>query len=119
MDQGIIRRLRRREIYKLAGEFTIPNQYFQNYSKVTAKEILEHKRGDSELNESDICVHNLKIDWTNKENNPVKNVNFYHHYDDLKPTTLDEVRFPASLHLRGRRDRERTPHHVRFDTFLG
>ena len=102
--QKIVRRIRRRELYKHVAEFTVPTDYFKNYTKVTARDILSHKRSGVELLESDLCVHNLKIDWTNSNKNPIDNVKFYHHYDDQRPETLDTDKYltmqPASFMMR-------------------
>ena len=87
----IVKRIRRREIYKHVADFTIPASYFKHYQKVTAADILSCKRGGVALRPEDICVHNLKIDWTNSDKNPVDDVRFYHHYDDVKPEPLDKV----------------------------
>jgi HD superfamily phosphohydrolase len=83
--QDILRRLRRRELYRYVNEFTVPSERLSRWKDVRPEEIVAcQDAGNSAvpggLRPEDIIVHNLKIDWAMKAKNPVDSVHFYQDY---------------------------------------
>ena len=83
--QEILRRLRRRELYRYVNEFTVPPERMKQWKDVTPTDIVScQDAGNSAvpggLRAEDIIVHNLKIDWAMKAKNPVDSVHFYQDY---------------------------------------
>lgn len=82
--QDLLRRLRVRDIYKHAGSADIPQDKVETYPKVKPEEILQCQDPASgvQLLPSDVRVHNLKIDYTQHNENPLKHVGFYVNEED-------------------------------------
>lgn len=103
--QAIIKRVRKRELYRFVNEFTVPTDQLQKWEKVSPEEILAHQgvsRVPGGLRPEDIVVQNLKIDWTKGEDNPVEHVRFFKEGDDESSFTvprdkLTSCMYPASF----------------------
>jgi len=56
---------------------------------VTPRRILEFKPIDSDLQEEDLIVDFLRINYAMKDNNPVDRIKFYSRYNDYDAFTVD------------------------------
>jgi len=81
--KDILRRLRNRDLYKFCSEFIVPPERIPQYTNISAEDISTCQDTNSEINlvPDDIIVHNMKIDWGMKVQNPVDFVHFYADYD--------------------------------------
>ena len=84
--QEIVRRLRRRELYKYVNEFTVPRDRLRGWRDVTPEDITGCQTGSlaGGLHPDNVIVQNLKIDWAMKASNPVDRISFYQDYDSLE-----------------------------------
>jgi hypothetical protein len=88
-SQEILRRLRRRELYKIAGDRLLsPEQAVHAVKAATPENIASCADASSPLNADDIIVHQLKINYAMKDKNPVDSVGFYNGNDDTTPFHL-------------------------------
>jgi len=70
--QQILRRIKDRDLYKLAGEMIIPSG--RPLTKLTAADIIT---AGSSLKEEDIILHQFSLNYAMKDQNPVDNVHFF------------------------------------------
>ena len=84
--RDLIGKLRRRQLYKMAGETIIPIPTKSDGStppagavmkQVTEADIIACRPAHSDLCESDIIVHNMTLNFAMKDKNPVDNILFY------------------------------------------
>jgi HD superfamily phosphohydrolase len=77
--RAIVRLIGRREVYKCVGEFIVPQSKCPHFpAKVYPKDIITcQPSGELDLQESDIIVHNFKMNYAMAENNPVDHVHFF------------------------------------------
>jgi HD superfamily phosphohydrolase len=82
--QKIIRRIRKRELYKFADEFIIPPLSVEHFTKdrITPAKIVPYSdSSDVELREEDIIVDRFVINYAFKDKNPVDHVHFFSKWD--------------------------------------
>jgi HD superfamily phosphohydrolase len=81
--QAILQRLRRRELYRYVNEFAVPGERLAHWKAVTPADVVscQDPQGGVQLRPEDVIVHNLKIDWTSKNENPVNSIKFFRDYD--------------------------------------
>nr|WCZ58536.1 dNTP triphosphohydrolase SAMHD1 [Andalucia godoyi] len=75
--QEIIRRMRKRDLYKFVDEVLVPPEIQANFPKVTELDISTHQGIGNILTPEDLIVHNLKIDYAMKDRNPVDSIHFF------------------------------------------
>jgi hypothetical protein len=75
----IVKRIRKRNLYKLAGEMLITS----SGPICTANEILKY-RGDRDLTEEDIIIDESKFNYAMKDKNPIDSVYFYNSMEKFK-----------------------------------
>jgi HD superfamily phosphohydrolase len=75
--QAIIRRLRKRELYKLVDTILLPKQVEANMRKLTAEVLLSFAPAGCQLTVSDLIVDHMSINYALKDRNPVDNVHFF------------------------------------------
>ncbi|GAB4814490.1 hypothetical protein N2152v2_001536 [Parachlorella kessleri] len=82
--QHLLQKLRHRDIYKPCGSIQIPSEQVETAPELTAEELLQYQDESCgvTLVPSDIYVHNLRIDYTMKNKNPLTKVGFYENDDD-------------------------------------
>ena len=84
----ILERLRRRELYRYVNEFAVPQSRLAKWPDhgVTPADVVscQDAKGGVQLRPEDVIVHNLKIDWTSKNKNPVDSINFFQDYDSME-----------------------------------
>eukprot|EP00959_Pyramimonas_sp_CCMP1952_P273219 5711068-Pyramimonas_sp.AAC.1 len=72
--QDIIKRIRKRDLYKYVHEYVVPTHLMGGYKEVTAEDIIGCQKMDGTipggLRPEDIIVQNLKIDYCKKDKNP-------------------------------------------------
>ncbi|GES92426.1 HD phosphohydrolase domain-containing protein [Rhizophagus clarus] len=75
-SREIIRRIRRRELYKFVDEFLVPKNLKKEFkeNQITTKKIIAHDNG---LKEEDVIVDILVLNYGKKDENPIDNVEFY------------------------------------------
>jgi len=75
----IIRQIHCREVYKCVGEFIVPQSKSEHFPKrVEAKDIITYQPADEySLLETDIIVHNFKMNYAMADKNPVDHVHFF------------------------------------------
>mmetsp|Transcript_2349 Transcript_2349/g.4158 ORF Transcript_2349/g.4158 Transcript_2349/m.4158 type:complete len:478 (-) Transcript_2349:161-1594(-) len=78
-SQDIIRRIRKRNLYKFCKEILIPPDRV-NDCKVSERDIIA-AAPNSGLRESDIIIHNCKLNYALKDKDPVRFVKFFDEYD--------------------------------------
>ena len=88
--RALLRRLRRRELYRFVNEFTVPSERLDRWVDVKPQDIVscQDAKGGRKLVAEDIIVHNLKIDWAMKNKNPVDSVHFYQDYSSDTKFTI-------------------------------
>jgi hypothetical protein len=85
-SRKILRRLRVRDLYKCADQVILPNELLGELSEgdITANAILAMCEGAVDIQESDIIVQWLTLNYAMKDKNPVDSVHFYSKYDTKK-----------------------------------
>jgi HD superfamily phosphohydrolase len=97
--QEVLRRLRRRELYKYVNEFTVPRARLRAYVDVTPADITTCQAGGlpGGLRPEDIIVQNLRIDWAMKSNNPVDHIHFYQDYDSTEKFSIPKEKVSSLI----------------------
>ena len=98
--QEVLRRLRRRELYKYVNEFTVPRERLAKYVDVTPADITGCQATSAVpggLRPEDIIVQNLKIDWAMKAQNPVDRIHFYQDYDSLEKFSIPKEKVSSLI----------------------
>eukprot|EP00002_Diphylleia_rotans_P021988 TRINITY_DN4295_c0_g1_i1.p1 TRINITY_DN4295_c0_g1~~TRINITY_DN4295_c0_g1_i1.p1 ORF type:complete len:257 (-),score=47.02 TRINITY_DN4295_c0_g1_i1:80-850(-) len=104
--QKILRRLRQRDLYKIAGEMLIAHDSITTFPKLTEVDITTHQETDGgiQLMPEDIIIHDLKMDYCKGANNPVDYVGFYSNDrpDDIQRLSRSSVStlIPSRFHER-------------------
>ena len=73
----LIERIDHRELYTFVGELQMSKDKFQEF---TTHELTEKVMKSFKFNKDDIVIHNLDMNYGNRENYPLKNVTFYSKY---------------------------------------
>ena len=98
--RDIVRRIRNRDLYTYVNEYTVPEIDIPNFKPVTEEDITTCQ-GDNKipggLKPSDIVVHNMKIDYSMKNKNPVDSVYFFQEYGDQKCFHIDKSKVSVLL----------------------
>ncbi len=81
--QGILRDLRRRILYKFVDEFIIPRELAERLPKITPVSITTMNQStDVQLQEDDVIVHDHKLNYGNKDRDPLSTTRFYRESED-------------------------------------
>lgn len=85
----LLRRLRERDIYKFADQTLLPPEFFDAISEdtISSARIFEHCT-QSDLEETDIIVQWLTLNYAMKDKNPIDSVSFYTKYDSIKTVSI-------------------------------
>jgi len=75
--QDIIKRIQKRQLYQMTHDVLIPTQKLHLYDEISERVIVDYKHPSSTLEEKDILVHKLTLNYAMKDKNPVDNVHFY------------------------------------------
>ena len=98
--RDIVRKIRRRELYRFVNEYTVPEERVVNFKPVEAKDITACQ-GDNNipggLKPDDIIVQCLKIDYGQRHRNPVDNVKFFHYWDDQTTCRISKEQVSSLL----------------------
>lgn len=90
--QDIIRRLRKRDLYKYVTDAPIPLQIVQsgNFKVPTSEDIVAAYRGPSEFRPraEDVIVRDNKINFAMKDRNPLDQVHFFDSLDAIEKRKL-------------------------------
>ncbi|CAK0787043.1 hypothetical protein CVIRNUC_010259 [Coccomyxa viridis] len=86
--QAIIKRLRKRDLYKFVEEFLVPQGDLRNgtWRMPTPAEVLKHGKGN--LQERDIIISEAKVDLTKGDQNPMDNVSFFDYPESTEKKTV-------------------------------
>eukprot|EP00884_Botryococcus_braunii_P015571 jgi/Botrbrau1/2698/Bobra.0203s0041.1 len=87
--QGIVQRLRRRDLYKFAGEALIPPQEGLRLPEPADLVKLNELSG-VRLKEKDIIVDSRKVDYTSGDSNPVDKVKFFEKHNPTRKFLVKE-----------------------------
>ncbi|KAJ3370163.1 SAM domain and HD [Kappamyces sp. JEL0680] len=90
-SRRILRRLRSRDLYRFADQTLIPVELFDEIdcTTITSREIYKHCDQES-LNEDDIIVQWLTLNYAMKDRNPVDSVKFFTKYDAVKTVSIQK-----------------------------
>lgn len=80
--RDLIKRLRKRELYKLADEVILPddssNPYFKSKMlNITSQDVYDSKEADDKIDKDNIIIDIFDCNYAMKNKNPVNNVRFY------------------------------------------
>ena len=98
--RDIVRRIRRRELYRFVNEYTVPEERVADFKPVLASDITACQGTNNipgGLKPDDIIVQNLKIDYGKKHRNPVDSVRFFHYWDDEKSISIPKEQVSSLL----------------------
>jgi HD superfamily phosphohydrolase len=98
--RDIVRRIRRRELYRFVNEYTVPEDRVEDFKPVCASDITACQGANNipgGLKPDDIIVQNLKIDYGKKHRNPVDSVRFFHYWDDEKSISIPKAQVSSLL----------------------
>ena len=99
--RDIVRRIRRRELYRFVNEYTVPEDQVVDFRPVEAKDITACQGTNNipgGLKPDDIIVQCLKIDYGQKgHKDPVENVRFFHYWDDETSCSIAKEQISSLL----------------------
>ncbi|KAL4439253.1 hypothetical protein ABPG77_004155 [Micractinium sp. CCAP 211/92] len=90
--QELLRRLRHRDIYKIVASVDVPQSRVLDFPKVTAADVLAHQDSAASgvlLQEDDVRIQSLRIDFTAQHRNPLEHVGMYINDEDEEPHYLE------------------------------
>ncbi|RGB40297.1 hypothetical protein C1646_637176 [Rhizophagus diaphanus] len=78
-SKKIIKRIRRRKLYKFVDGYLVPKKLKKTFeeNEVTKEKIIKHKLEDDKLEKDDVIVDIFKLNYGNKDENPIDKVEFY------------------------------------------
>ncbi|CAB5191198.1 unnamed protein product [Rhizophagus irregularis] len=78
-SKKIIKRIRKRKLYKFVDGYLVPKELKEEFerNKVTEKKIVKHRSNGAELEKDDVIVDIFNLNYGNKDENPIDNVEFY------------------------------------------
>jgi len=81
-SREIINRIRTRKLYKFVDEYLVPDDLKNHLTeqKINAREIIAHQTENDGLEEDDVIVDRLKLNYAMSDKNPVDHVKFYNQY---------------------------------------
>ncbi len=98
--RDLVRRIRNRDLYCYVNEYSVPEEDIPDFKPVTEVDITSCQ-GDNTipggLKPEDIVVHNMKIDYSMKNKNPVDSVNFFQEYPDKHCFHIDKSKVSVLL----------------------
>ncbi|RVX08885.1 Deoxynucleoside triphosphate triphosphohydrolase SAMHD1-like [Vitis vinifera] len=71
-SRDLIRRIRRRDLYRFCNEYAVPRDKLENFKDVTVQDIVCSQKNGAILREEDVVVDNVKIDLTRGKHNPLE-----------------------------------------------
>lgn len=82
-SREIINRIRTRKLYKFVDEYLVSDELKNHLTeqKINAREIIAHQGENDRLEEDDIIVDRLKLNYAMNDKNPVDYVKFYNQYN--------------------------------------
>ena len=103
--RDIIKRLRKRDLYVFVNEYTVPEEYLRDFKDVTAEDISTSYESNSTtsntipggLKPEMIIVHNVKIDYSMKDKDPVSRVKFFQELTDDESFHIDRAKVSSLL----------------------
>eukprot|EP01027_Heterolobosea_sp_BB2_P018252 GEZU01025740.1.p1 GENE.GEZU01025740.1~~GEZU01025740.1.p1 ORF type:complete len:454 (+),score=124.60 GEZU01025740.1:114-1475(+) len=81
-SRDLIRRLRKRDLYKYVDEILLPPSSTASVPKMTEQDVANCQDPNSNLNADDLIIHDLRINYALKDKNPVDHVHFFKNWDD-------------------------------------
>jgi len=78
--QKIIKRIRKRQLYKFCAEILVPQNRMNDCRNVTVRDIVT-AAPNLNLCEEDIIIHNCKLSYAMKDKDPVRYVKFFNEWD--------------------------------------
>ncbi|KAK9811442.1 hypothetical protein WJX72_003973 [[Myrmecia] bisecta] len=90
--QAIIKRMRRRQLYKYCSEIVVPKEAVKNgtWRCPTVMDIIGHCSGEVALREEDVILSETKIDFAMQQENPLDHVHFFDTFDDKEAYRLSK-----------------------------
>jgi deoxynucleoside triphosphate triphosphohydrolase SAMHD1 len=104
--RDIIKRLRKRDLYVFVNEYTVPAEYLNDFKDVTAEDITtcQNSNGGSSscafpggLKPEMLIVHNVKIDYSMKAEDPVSKVKFFQNWTDEESFNIERGKVSSLL----------------------
>ncbi|CAL8464238.1 g3773 [Coccomyxa elongata] len=86
-SQGILQRLRRRDLYKFVDEFTVPREELDadSWKEPSAQDIASHNSDSSaSLNLDNIIIDVARVDLSRGSQNPMDSVSFFDYADSVE-----------------------------------
>jgi len=81
-SRQILKRLKRRQLYKFVDEILLSTEKSQELGSVREVDITSCQDGDGQLLPGDIIIHNMKINYALQDRNPVDHCLFYRFGND-------------------------------------
>ncbi|KAK9117108.1 hypothetical protein Sjap_016055 [Stephania japonica] len=90
-SRELIRRIRRRDLYRFCNEYAVPKDKLEHFKNVTPADIIcSQKASGVDLKEEDLAVSNVKIDLTRGMNNPLQSIKFFKDYDSEEKISISD-----------------------------
>jgi deoxynucleoside triphosphate triphosphohydrolase SAMHD1 len=87
--RDLVRRIRKRQLYKFADEVLVPDDKWAHISDVTPGEICEYSV-DPALRPEHIRIHKLRMNFAMRDSNPVDNVRFFSRWNAAESFTIEK-----------------------------
>ena len=97
--RGILQDLRRRRLYRFVDEAIVPAEVAKELRKLTAVDVTTNNPTSVSLTEDDVIVHDLKLNYGNKDRSPLSTTNFYKNAGDTESFLIDSRKVSYLLPL--------------------
>jgi len=89
--RAVIRRLRRRELYRFVDEYIIPGEHISNWKVPTPAELVTSQSHDGvDLKPEDIIVDTHVNNYAMKDQNPIDNIHWFTKWDQTESFSMSQ-----------------------------
>ncbi|AES96200.2 deoxynucleoside triphosphate triphosphohydrolase SAMHD1 homolog [Medicago truncatula] len=96
-SRKLVLRIRRRDLYQLCNEFSVPKEKLDNFKSITPQDIVCSQINGTNLKEDDVAVSNVKIDLTRGMENPLERIKFFKDYGSKEKFPIENERISHLL----------------------
>ncbi|KAI8071401.1 HD phosphohydrolase domain-containing protein [Gongronella butleri] len=88
--RGIMKRLRKRQLYKFVDEILVPPHLLDTITTkvITPQEIANHQSANDHLRTEDVIVSRGKVNYAMQDRNPVDSIRFFSKHNDNESFTI-------------------------------
>ena len=97
--RDILHDLRRRRLYRFVDEAIVPTEVARKLPKASAEDISTCNPTAVRLTPDDVIVHDLKLNYGNKDRSPLSTTKFYKNPEDPAPFHIDSRKVSYLLPL--------------------